>query len=298
MAHKYKIGDRVVYHAVHFGNSELDGRTGTIVMIDDTGCPYTVRLDEPYAFSVRDTRIKGYTKNHGRLWWCQEANLAPLEESQTNQDIQDESEIEEMAKFEWTNEKVEKLKEFVRAGRSRTEMMTYFDCDYKVLDNKLTKLRQEDPTLPGGYRKKENTEAKPSAEPEQEGELNDLEQALADIITEKENEIDKLTGDIKNLQDQLQESQLLNEELGVQNRALSDKVNDLESELRDTLDALNMTETRLDEELKNLVEKNKQLEMTQNSHVQVVATIGKENARLTRMVLKLVEQLLGGDEEL
>lgn len=298
MAHKYKIGDRVVYHAVHFGNSELDGRTGTIVMIDDTGCPYTVRLDEPYAFSVRDTRIKGYTKNHGRLWWCQEANLSLLEESQTNQDIQDEMEKEEMEIHKWTDEEVEKLKEFVRAGRSRTEMAAYFGVSAESVDNKIYKLRKEDPTLPGGYRKKEHTEEKSSAAPEQEGELNELEQAMSEIITEKENEIDKLNGDIKDLQDKLQESQLLNEELGVQNRALSDKVNDLEGELRDTLDALNMTETRLDEELKNLVEKNKQLEMTQNSHVQVVATIGKENARLTRMVLKLVEQLLGGDEEL
>lgn len=294
--HKFKIGDRVVYHPVHFGNSELDGRTGTIVMIDNTRCPYTVRLDEPYAFSVRDTRIKG-NKNHDRLWWCQEANLAPLEDSQTSQETQEESEKEEMAIHNWTNEEVDRLKELVRAGRSTSEMCAVFGVGARRLYDKIYALRKEDPTLPGGYRKKEKTEAEPTA-PEQESELNDLEQAMSEVITEKEGEIDKLKGDIKVLQDKLEASETAKAELECQNQTLTDRVKELEGELQDAMTALNMTETRLDEELKTLRERNEQIALAKDSNMTTIANLGRENTRLTKMVLDLVERLLGGGEEL
>lgn len=294
--HKFKIGDRVVYHAVHFGNNDLDGMTGTIVMVDNTGCPYTVRLDEPYIDSVRDTRIKG-NKNHDRLWWCQEENLALLEDSQTNQETQDESEKEEMANIKWTDEEVEKLKEFVRAGRSRAEMMAYFGYNSKSIENKVSALRKADPTLPGGYRKKEKTEAEPTA-PEQESKLNDLEQAMSEVITEKEGEIDKLKGDIKVLQDKLEAAETAKAELECQNQILSDRVKELEGELRDTLDALNMTETRLDEELKTLREQSEQTGQTEDSNMKTIAALEKENTRLANMVFDLVERLLRGGESL
>ena len=57
MEHIYKVGDRVIYEARDFGNAELNGAVGTIIKIDNTGCPYTVCFDKVYGFSVWDERV-------------------------------------------------------------------------------------------------------------------------------------------------------------------------------------------------------------------------------------------------
>lgn len=169
------------------------------------------------------------------------------EETSQNQE-KEKDEEDDMEVYEWTDEKVERLKELVRAGRSRTELAAVFGCNSKCIDNKLTSLRKKDPTLPGGHRKKGNAEAEPSTAPEKEGELNELEQTLAEVVTELQGENDKLKGDFQALYEKCEEQNqtinTLREELQIANT----KVRELQSELANTLNAMSTTETQLDEE--------------------------------------------------
>ena len=54
---KYKIGDRVIYHPIRNGNEDLEGWTGTVVYVDNTKVPYTIRLDHPYIDGLTDARF-------------------------------------------------------------------------------------------------------------------------------------------------------------------------------------------------------------------------------------------------
>lgn len=190
MEHIYKVGDRVIYEARDFGNAELNGAVGTIIKIDNTGCPYTVCFDKVYGFSVWDERV--HKKYRDRLWWCKEENLSLAGDEKI------ESETKTMENFEWTDEKIARLKELIRAGRSTTEMCAVFGIDAKRLSNKVYALRKQDPTLPGGYKKDEKN-------PQQAPELGELEQQMSEVITELKTENDNLRGEIKALTDKIAE---------------------------------------------------------------------------------------------
>lgn len=80
-AHKFAVGDRVVYNPVNTGNGWLKGEHGTVIYVDNTGTPYTVEFDRPMAAlvgeGITDTRVKhtGYTPKPNQSWWCKEENL-------------------------------------------------------------------------------------------------------------------------------------------------------------------------------------------------------------------------------
>ena len=77
--HKFKPGDRVVYRITDGGpgNSDLEGRHGTVIYVDNTPAPYTVEFDESYCDGVTDYRVRQHGKEpktwHG--WFCREGNL-------------------------------------------------------------------------------------------------------------------------------------------------------------------------------------------------------------------------------
>lgn len=80
--HKFKVGDRVVYNAVEFGNTDLDGKIGTIVYVDSTAAPYTVSFDDwrDEYNGVHDLRAeKGGAKYPPfTQWFCAEQNLTKI----------------------------------------------------------------------------------------------------------------------------------------------------------------------------------------------------------------------------
>lgn len=190
MEHIFKVGDKVIYEVKQLGNAELNGQRGTVVMVDNTGCPYTVKFDKPYGFSVYDERVP--KKYRDRLWWCKEENLSLADDENT------ESEILTMEVFKWDDQKVERLKELIRAGRSTSEMCAVFGIDAKRLGNKVYELRKQDPTLPGGYK---NGAGKSKEKPQ----LGELEQQMSEVITELKTENDNLKGEIKALTDKIAE---------------------------------------------------------------------------------------------
>lgn len=231
MEHIYKVGDRVIYEARDFGNAELNGAVGTIIKIDNTGCPYTVCFDKVYGFSVWDERV--HKKYRDRLWWCKEENLSLAGDEKI------ESETKTMEIFEWTDEKIARLKELIRAGRSTTEMCAVFGIDAKRLSNKVYALRKQDPTLPGGYKKGEKI-------PQQAPELGELEQQMSEVITELKTENDNLRGEIKALTDKIAELETANTEFVQRNTKLGQRVFELESDLKDTAEACKERDRELD----------------------------------------------------
>ena len=82
---RFSVGDRVVYHANVYGNTELDGCTGEIIFIDGTECPYTVRFDEPYLAGVTEERVGNVRDNSMRCWFCREENLSLVEKVKTKE---------------------------------------------------------------------------------------------------------------------------------------------------------------------------------------------------------------------
>lgn len=237
MEHIYKVGDRVIYEARDFGNAELNGAVGTIIKIDNTGCPYTVCFDKVYGFSVWDERV--HKKYRDRLWWCKQENLSLADNKNT------ESEILNMEVFNWDDQKIERLKELIRAGRSTSEMCAVFGIDAKRLGNKVYALRKQDPTLPGGYKKGKKI-------PQQAPELGELEQQMSEVITELKTENDNLLGEIKVLTDKIAELETANAEFAQRNTKLGQRVFELESELKDTAEAYKMTEAAWDAERRDM----------------------------------------------
>ena len=72
---RIKIGDRVVYHSgEHTGYNCLDGWLGTVVGIDNSIVPYTVRFDIPF-YEALDGDIEG---RPGNKWCCMACHLTKI----------------------------------------------------------------------------------------------------------------------------------------------------------------------------------------------------------------------------
>lgn len=70
----FKVGDRVTYHTTDCGNGLLNGKTGTVIYVDKTRCPYTVEFDfvvDP-EIAITDYRARMHNIEprpcHG--WFC------------------------------------------------------------------------------------------------------------------------------------------------------------------------------------------------------------------------------------
>lgn len=75
----FKVGDRVTYHATEYGNSLLNGKTGTVIYVDNTRWPYTVEFDfvvDP-EMAITDYRARRHNIEprpfHG--WFCRTEHL-------------------------------------------------------------------------------------------------------------------------------------------------------------------------------------------------------------------------------
>ena len=83
-AQKFKVGDRVIYHANLWGNGDLNGRVGTVIYVDNTRCPYTVEfngwVDVVNAVTDYRAREHGIEPKQYHGWFCRPENLTKLEE--------------------------------------------------------------------------------------------------------------------------------------------------------------------------------------------------------------------------
>lgn len=267
---KFRKGDRVVYHCDGTGNPDLHGRHGKIIGVDRSHSPYTVQFDEEFWGAMEDMRFGG---KKGHCWCCTESHLekedggADDDPSDDRQNLKENETMAVVCISKWTKEQDEKLLAMKAEGKSSSEMAieinkTVEPCDQKTAEQcyqRLYYLKK----VKGKYGVTNATETAPSAaekaevttpseglthSEEQKGELNDLEKVLAATITEQEAEIDRLRGDVKDLEGGLCQAHEENTRLYDQIGPLTEKVASLESELQNTATALAQTETELDKE--------------------------------------------------
>ena len=243
------------------GNSDLDGRAGTVIGVDGSRSPYTVEFDDELPDAMEDRRFGG---KKGHCWCCTESHLEEedggADDGSSDHRI-NEKENETMAKcnVKWTDEQDAKLLSMKAEGKTHDEMATEFNKTAEQCYQRLyylTKVKgkygvtakaETDTTpQPEGLTHSEGPE--PPQEEEQEGELNDLEKVLAETVAEQKAEIDQMTGTVKDLEECLCKAHEENTRLYDQIGTLTEKVASLESELMDTATALEQTENQLDKE--------------------------------------------------
>lgn len=199
--HKFKVGDRVVYRAVESGNTDLDGRCGTVVLVDSTAAPYTVRFDEPYVDAVRDMRCGGSTTERWHDWWCKEENLSPIgvrrkPVKKNARQAPKRGEDGMKRNHEWTESEDKLISEMLEQGESVVDITDRIGVDYVDMKNHLYALRKADPTFPRCMKRGRagviNEEFDRAFEEDGQsktdgiagGSLNDLEAAMAEQIQE------------------------------------------------------------------------------------------------------------------
>lgn len=80
-AGRFAVGDRVIYRANEYGNSDIDGWEGVVIFVDGTACPYTVRFDEAWLGGMTEERLGNKEANSGRCWFCKECNLEAVHDT-------------------------------------------------------------------------------------------------------------------------------------------------------------------------------------------------------------------------
>lgn len=297
------------------GNADLDGRAGTVIGVDGTASPYTVEFDKELPDAMEDTRFGG---KKGHCWCCTESHL--IEETGGADDgssdkSTNEKEKETMAReyVKWTDEEDAKLLSMKAEGKSHEEMAGEFHKTAEQCYNRLYYLQKvkgkygvTDKTEPGAAEKAEaTTQTEETPQEEQKGELNDLEKTMAETITEQKAEIDRLYGDVEDLESSLCKANEENTRLYDQIGSLTEKVASLESELQNTATALAQTETALDEEreaMRNVcaeLEKAKAAEAEYQSMIEAYAIVKVElQNRLDENERNYTETLRGKDDRI
>ena len=154
-----------------------------------------------------------------------------------------------------TNEEI--VQEYKLAKDKKKQIQILADlntCKYddilKILEES-DKIKQQE--LPRTSKKKAETTETPGEpqDPPTQGEMNDLEKAMSEVITDLRGENDALKGRVIDLEKAIDESRAREEDL--QNKLLSEenRVKQLEDELADTKSALESTEKQLDDELRD-----------------------------------------------
>ncbi len=74
----FRLGDRVRYRLAPDGRGcvDIDGAEGTVVYIDKSACPYTVRLDRYYMGAVPEERAGHYSIPN--CWFCAVEHLEKI----------------------------------------------------------------------------------------------------------------------------------------------------------------------------------------------------------------------------
>lgn len=233
----------MVYRAVESGNTDLDGRCGTVVLVDSTAAPYTVRFDEPYVDAVRDMRCGGSTTERWHDWWCKEENLSPIgvrrkPVKKNARQAPKRGEDGMKRNHEWTEAEDKLIREMLEQGESVVNICDRIGVDYVDMKNHLYTLRKADPTFPrcmkrgsAGVINEEfdrafeedggRSESRPYSG-EHKGELNELERVLSERVKELTEENDDLA--------------TKNAELATRNVKLAEQVAELTRQ-RDELEA-------------------------------------------------------------
>jgi DNA-binding CsgD family transcriptional regulator/uncharacterized coiled-coil protein SlyX len=242
---RFAVGDRVVYHPNTYGNADIDGWVGTIIYIDHTDIPYTVRFDVAWCGGMSEERVAARDSTSMRCWYCREENLEAVGDGRDvkKKDARDEpcAEGDGMSKFHWTPELEAELLRLKGEKKSNAEIAYALGISISQVKNRLIYIKQRE------QRQALTPPTNGVSEDEATGELGELESVMAETIRE-------LTAERDNLAEWLEVSDHDYGELLAKNENCLSKIAEqaqtieqLQHELTDTQEALSRTEIQLDE---------------------------------------------------
>ncbi len=317
--HKFKIGDRVVYRCRgQGGNGWLDGEAGVVKHISDYGSnyDYDVEFDRIIPENMGLAHF-GIRDGHG--WACTEEHLQAegSDEEDGGPDIKEKKKEEERLMGRRTNaDNIDwaKADYIIRDRRQKGEAFEKIGetlgCHRDTVRNRYKKLveigfiKEDDHAC-------ENREEETVADTEKKAELNELEEAMAAVISEQKEEIDFLQGRVRGLESEVAartEEAMEAKRLVVKQEEC---IAELEGELQGVEDALKIAEESMDEErqqkellAKELVAAREALESKEASFMsgiqetlrrydERIKEISEERDRYLRLALRLSESVVG-----
>ena len=152
-----------------------------------------------------------------------------------------------------TMTKEEIVAEYKQSKNKRNQIQILADLNTCSKDDILTILKESGQVKQQELPRYSNVKAEKTIAPGEtkEGELNDLEKSMSEIITELRGENDNLKGTIQELNDKIGGYETREQNLTIELAAAQDRVKQLEDELADTKSALESTESQLDSEITN-----------------------------------------------
>lgn len=193
---RFAVGDRVVYHPNVYGNADIDGWVGTIIYIDHTAIPYTVRFDVAWCGGMSEERVAAKDSNSMRCWYCREENLSLLADA-SHSVKKKESETADMSRIKWTESMDLRVREMATAGKSASEIAAVLYIKKEQVYSRLAYLKQKGYVIGGLDGRTMPRMEKDAPAPMENiagpaGQLNDLEAAMAETIRELTSERDNL----------------------------------------------------------------------------------------------------------
>lgn len=230
---QFKVVDRVIYHPLRHGNEDLEGWTGTVVYVDDTDCPYTVRFDDTFMDGLTDRRFSTKEQDRDRCWFCREENLELMSaETKTKK--------ERKNSVKYTKEIDEQILTMRGEGKTAAEIAKVLGTTEQSIYSRCSYLRK--------FGREIAKRAPAFTEEKKMGEMNDLEVAMAETISEltaeRDGLVDKLAIYEKDYGDLLQKNENCLSKIAEQ----AQTIEQMRRELEDTKEELARAEEQLDEE--------------------------------------------------
>lgn len=202
---------------------------------------YDVEFDRAFEPSMDLTHF-GIERGHG--WSCLEEHLDKEGSEEEDEDHktkkhEKEEEIIMAKRIDWVSADFI-IKRMMAEGKTQEEIAKKVGCSKKSIANRVEILKR----MSGDTSAAEITED----EEGKKAELNDLEEALAAVMSEQKEEIDYLQGRVRGLEMEVEartEEAMEAKRLAVKKE---DRIRELECELEGTVDALGVVESSLDEE--------------------------------------------------
>ena len=242
---RFAVGDRVVYHPNVYGNADIDGWIGTIIYIDHTAIPYTVRFDVAWCGGMSEERVASKDSNSMRCWYCREENLEAVGDGREvkKKDARAEpcAEGDDMSKCRWTPGLEAALLRLKGEKKSNAEIAYEMGISISQVKNRLIYIKQRE------QRQALTPPTNGVSEDEATGELGELESVMAETIRELTAERDNLAERLAVYEHDYGDLLQKNENCLSKIAELSQMVEQMRGEVADTQEALSCTEIQLDE---------------------------------------------------
>lgn len=213
-------------------------------------------------------------------------------------------EVTDMERMTWTEEMDRRAVGLLKEGKNYDEICAEMGLRRSQLQNRLNRLRAQDPTVPFAPRGAAAEQEEPLEGEEGTGQLNELETAMSEVITELRGEVDSLRGEnlalsgkCEKLEQSLTEERAKRLEGEIAAKKLKDEL-DRQSRLLDQMEAELVGERESSDKLRAVIKdlrKGGAELQPQANHDLIVEELEAANRRMNRLVLGLVERYVLGE---